>query len=134
MSATNGAPIEEEGLKGCPCEGATLDKLVQPALLAVMADGPIHGYRLVERIGAMPSFAGQNPDPSGVYRLLKVMEGRGLVVFTWDTSQAGPAKRVYQITPKGRQCLCSWVSTLEDYRQKITSLLKTTRTAANRCD
>jgi DNA-binding PadR family transcriptional regulator len=113
--------------------GGTLDKLVQPAILAVLAEGPIHGYRLVERIGATPSFAGQKPDVSGVYRLLKAMEGRGLVTFTWDTSEAGPAKRTYQLTPKGQQCLHSWVHTLEDYREKVTSLLKAARAAANKC-
>jgi DNA-binding PadR family transcriptional regulator len=113
--------------------GGTLDKLVQPAILAVLVEGPTHGYRLVERIGAMPSFAGHTPDASGVYRLLKAMESRELVTFTWDTSRAGPAKRTYQITPKGQQCLRSWVQTLEDYREKVASLLKTTRAAANKC-
>jgi DNA-binding PadR family transcriptional regulator len=112
--------------------GGTLDKLVQPAILAVLAEGPIHGYRLAERLGAMPSFAGHKPDASGVYRLLKVMEGRGLVVFSWDSSRTGPAKRTYQITPEGQKCLGRWVRTLEEYRDRIMSLLKATRSAAKR--
>ncbi len=28
----------------CPCEGSTLDKLVQPAILTILSDGPLHGY------------------------------------------------------------------------------------------
>ena len=31
----------------------TLDKLVQPAILAALTKGPIHGYRLAERIYEM---------------------------------------------------------------------------------
>ena len=134
MSTTRLSPCEEENLKACPCVGGTLDKLVQPAILAVLAEGPIHGYRLAERLGAMPSFAGHKPDASGVYRLLKIMEGRGLVVFSWDASKAGPAKRTYQITPEGQQCLGRWVQTLEEYRDRITSLLKTARNAAKQGD
>ena len=52
----------------CPCDGKTLDRLIQPAILVVLADGPLHGYRLVERIGKLPGFSGQKPDASGVYR------------------------------------------------------------------
>ena len=37
----------------CPCSGGTLDKLVQPAILAALTEGPIHGYRLAERINEM---------------------------------------------------------------------------------
>ena len=121
-------------MKTCPCVGGTLDKLVQPAIIAVLAEGPIHGYRLAERLGAMPSFAGHKPDASGVYRLLKTMEGRGLVVFSWDQSRTGPAKRTYQITPEGQRCLGRWVQTLEDYRTRIASLLKTARKAASKGD
>ena len=89
----------------CPCQGGTLDRLIQPAILVVLAGGPLHGYRLVERIGALPGFAGQKPDASGVYRFLKAMEGRELVASAWDVSASGPAKKSYQITPAGQQCL-----------------------------
>jgi DNA-binding PadR family transcriptional regulator len=134
MSTTKLSLYPEDNLKACPCVGETLDKLVQPAILAILAQGPMHGYRLVERLGAMPSFDGRKPDASGVYRVLKVMERRGLVVFAWDASQAGPAKRTYQITPGGQQCLGSWVRTLEQYRNRITSLLNTARSAAKKGD
>jgi DNA-binding PadR family transcriptional regulator len=105
---------------------------LQPAILAVLAEGPTHGYRLAERLGAMPGFAGQEPDTSGIYRHLKAMESRGIVTFSWNTSAAGPAKRIYQITREGQQCLGRWVQTLEEYRNRITSLLKTARNAAKK--
>jgi DNA-binding PadR family transcriptional regulator len=132
MSTTKSSTSTEVKLKRCPCVGGTLDKLVQPAILALLAEGPIHGYRIPERLGTMPSFAGSEPDASGIYRLLKNMEGRGLVVSSWDRSQTGPAKRTYQMTPEGWHCLALWVKTLEDYRDRVTSLLKATRIAAKK--
>jgi hypothetical protein len=39
-----------ENASDCPCSGATLDKLVQPAILAALTKGPVHGYGLAERV------------------------------------------------------------------------------------
>lgn len=113
----------------CPCAGRTLDKLIQPAVLITLAAGPLHGYRVTERIAQLTAFGGQEPDASGVYRCLKLLESRGLVVSTWMLSAAGPAKRSYHLTPAGQCCLQRWITTLEDYRDGITSLLKAARRA-----
>ncbi len=116
-------------LADCPCAGGTLDRLIQPAILLTLAEAPLHGYRLAERIGEMPMFQGTKPDASGVYRFLRTMEGKGMVVATWDLSESGPAKKSYQITPAGQQCLRQWIDTLHGYREGITSLLKAARKA-----
>jgi len=99
-------------------------------LLVVLAAGPLHGYRLVERISDLALSGGQVPDASGVYRYLKTMETKGLVASTWILSEAGPAKRSYQLTADGERCLRKWISTLETYRDGITALLKAARKAA----
>ncbi len=123
MSATRARPAST--LNNCPCMGATLDRLVQPAILVILAAGPLHGYRLTERIGALPGFAGNKPDVSGVYRFLKTMESRGLVEFSWDLAERGPARKAYQITAAGERCLRRWIKTLEAYREGIAVLLRT---------
>ncbi len=121
-------------LLNCPCTGASLDRLIQPAILVVLAEGPLHGYRVAERIGQLPGFAGHKPDVSGIYRFLKSMEHKGLVVAAWDLSESGPAKKCYQLTPQGEQCLLQWVKTLQDYRQGITELLRAApRRPPSRC-
>ena len=107
----------------CACNGATLDRLIQPAILVVLADGPLHGYRLTQRIGELPGFSGQKPDVSGVYRFLKAMECKGLVASSWGISESGPAKKSYKITAAGKQCLRCWIKTLENYRRGINGLL-----------
>lgn len=117
-------------LADCPCAGGTLDRLIRPAILVVLAEGPVHGYRLADQIGQMPMFAGAKPDASGVYRFLKAMESKGLVTSCWDTSQSGPARKTYEITDAGKDCLREWVKTLEDYRTGLNALLKAARKAA----
>ena len=116
----------------CPCSGGTLDKLIQPAILAVLSAGPSHGYRIAETIGAMPNFLGERPDVSGIYRFLKNMESKGLVVSTWDAPGKGHAKRLYEITASGEACLAQWVETLDSYLTTINGLLTTARTAISR--
>ncbi len=108
----------------CPCEGASLGRFVQPAILCLLARGEMHGYQLIEDLAALPSFAGQKPDVGGVYRALNGMEARGHCQSRWDTTSAGPAKRLYQITPAGIACLQRWVETLGDYRASIDLLLE----------
>ena len=80
----------------CPCLGGTLDKLIQPAILAALSHGPLHGYKLAERISEMASCSAGKPDLSGIYRFLKAMEARGLVVSSWDTPEKGHARRCFR--------------------------------------
>jgi PadR family transcriptional regulator PadR len=113
----------------CPCSGGTLDKLLQPAILTALAQGDLHGYRIVRQVAALPIFKGRPPDVSGVYRSLRLMESRKLVVASWNMSERGPAKRLYRLTPAGRQCLLHWRETLIVYREAIGDLLVATRKA-----
>jgi len=128
MSATRRAALPD--YDECPCAGVTLDKLIQPAILTVLAEGDLHGYRIAQRIADMPPFKGQQPDVSGVYRFLRAMEERGLVVPSWDVSDRGPAKRLYKLTPAGRGCLSRWVDTLARYREAVGRLLALARRAS----
>lgn len=114
----------------CPCAGVTLDKLIQPAVLTVLAQGGLHGYKIAERISEMPMFKGQRPDASGVYRFLRSMEKRQLVVSSWDVSDRGPAKRLYRLTAAGQECLSHWIGTLKEYRHDIGALLAAARKAS----
>lgn len=129
MSST-GIRLTVIGQDPCPCTGETLDKLLQPAILAVLAEGPLHGYELAARIARMPMLGGHRPDVSGVYRFLKTMQSKRLLVSSWDTSARGPAKKLYRPTEAGRSCLARWVETVEAYRQGIGALLKIARKAA----
>jgi DNA-binding PadR family transcriptional regulator len=129
-SYSGGPPLVK--FDDCPCSGRTLGKLTQPAILTVLAQGPVHGYRIVERVAGMALFHGERPDTTGVYRLLKTMEDRGVVVSAWDLSDSGPARRTYRLTAAGRACLRLWVTTLSGYQKAIGELLKAARGAAGK--
>ena len=108
----------------CPCVGATLDKLIQPAILAVLARGPLHGYELTKRISEIPGFLDEQPDISGIYRLLKNLESRGMVVSDWDVTKGERARRVFTLTENGRRCLDNWSQTLVRHRLAVDALLQ----------
>lgn len=107
--------------------GRNLGRLVQPAVMALLSRQPLHGYRIVQRLGEMPMFAGHPPDPAGVYRMLKSMEEEGLLSSKWDAGQGGLGKRQFALTVVGQAGLRQWMRTLEDYAEGIGDLLDSIR-------
>lgn len=113
-----------EEFEKCPCMGVNLDKLIQPATLTLLASSSLHGYIIVQKLQETSILQGKKPDPSGVYRCLRLMEQRGLVTAEWNVEETGPAKRLYTVTDKGLECLMRWMSTLETYHQSLGFFLK----------
>jgi len=107
----------------CPCSGKTLGKLVKPAVLMLLARHDMHGYEVLHELTTLPLFEGMRPDNTGVYRALRSMAETGLVTSTWMFSDAGPARRVYHLTPEGSACLDRWLESLARYREAVDQLL-----------
>ena len=63
----------------CACEGKNLDRLLQPTVMALLVEGPQHGYALVDRLKDSPLMKGCKPDDTGVYRLLSLLQKQRLV-------------------------------------------------------
>ncbi|MCL1887512.1 MAG: PadR family transcriptional regulator, partial [Kiritimatiellaeota bacterium] len=106
----------------CACMGGTLPRLVRPAVLALLAQSPAHGYDLLRRLREIAMFAESPPDPGGVYKTLKALAAEGLVTGEWDTPDAdapGPPRRPFTLTAKGRECLANWAATLEHYQCQL---------------
>lgn len=110
---------------GCACRGATLDRMLQPAAMALLWNEPCHGYVLIERLSNSPLLKGKRPDPTGVYRLLNKLQKQGLVQPVVESSSDGPDKRLYELTDLGRECAGHWVKTLEQYREDLGQLIET---------
>jgi DNA-binding PadR family transcriptional regulator len=108
---------------GCACAGINLPKLVQPLILAVLQSGPQHGYAIAQRLAHEEKLADAPPDHSGIYRLLRSMEARGLVTSKLALSEAGPARREYALTSRGVKCLDRWAESLASYRDTIGAVL-----------
>jgi DNA-binding PadR family transcriptional regulator len=72
-------------------------------LLAVVADGPVHGYAVVERLRERSD--GEFNLPEGtVYPALHRLEADGLLQSRW-TIAAGRRRRQYELTDRGRAAL-----------------------------
>lgn len=86
-------------------------RFIEPRILFLLSRGPAHGYELLRRMEEVP-LPGPLPDTGAVYRKLREMEGRGLVVSAWDERGRGPRKRVYSITADGNGRLADWAEAM----------------------
>jgi PadR family transcriptional regulator, regulatory protein PadR len=104
-------PMRPELLKG------HLDAL----LLAVVEDGPQHGYAIIE---ALRSGSGGALDlPSGtVYPALHRLERAGLIGSHWETA-GGRRRRAYHLTPSGRAALGEQRAIWEQFSTAVTAVL-----------
>jgi len=91
----------------CACSGVNLPKLVQPSILAALSKEPLHGYALAQQLAREGTHLNAPPDHSGIYRLLRSMEMRGLLTSQLAESASGPARREYAQTVPHRQDLDS---------------------------
>ena len=104
---------------------ARVERFGEPALLVLVADGPTHGYKLLERL---PELIGDDRvDVGNVYRALRAFEDEGLVVSEWRGDLPGPTKRTYTLTDEGRAVLDTWLGSLEELRDALTAFLESTR-------
>lgn len=107
----------------CPCTGKNLSRLLQPAVMALLVKGPLHGYRILELLREEAMFKVQPPDQTGVYKVLKNMEREGHVTCNWEAQDSGPARKLYTLTHKGLRCLDQWKQTLAEYHSSVASII-----------
>lgn len=104
---------------------ARVERFGEPALLLLLADGPTHGYELLERL---PDLLGEERvDVGNIYRALRALEDEGLVVSEWSADLPGPAKRTYTLTDEGRRVLGSWLESLASLQDGISTFLDRAR-------
>ena len=70
---------------------------VRAAALALLAEGPMNGYQIIQEIGER-SDGVWRPSPGSVYPALQQLEDEGLIVAQPDDS----GRRSYQLTGEGR--------------------------------
>jgi DNA-binding PadR family transcriptional regulator len=69
--------------------------MIKAAVFAALAEGPMHGYQIMERVEEL-SGGMWRPSPGSVYPTLQELEDRGLV-----RSEEVEGKRVYSLTDEG---------------------------------
>ena len=100
---------------------ARVERFVEPSLLLLLRERPLHGYELIERL---PDVAGEGRiDVGNLYRLLRSLEAEGLVSSEWSAELPGPAKRTYELTDEGRLLLDRWAEALRQAQIDVQGFL-----------
>ena len=95
-------------------------ELLASSLLAFLRNWPAYGYQLVRELSkaGLPA-----SDSATVYRTLRQLERSGLVSSFWDTSESGPARRMYSLTKAGEAFLNLWLDVLSHYQNILQTAL-----------
>ena len=78
---------------------------VDVVVLGLLAQGPVHGYDLLERFRARGMGRWVEIGRASVYQALRRLEREGLVVGRDAPGVEGPERRVYRLTRTGREHL-----------------------------
>ena len=91
-------------------------ELLSTSLLAFLKNWNAYGYQLAQRLAesGMPEC-----DSGTIYRTLRQLEKSGFVSSFWDTSESGPARRMYSLTQAGDLFLNGWLVALANYHDVI---------------
>lgn len=92
-----------------------------PVILLTLREWNSYGYELMEK---MTAFGLSAMNPGTFYRMLRQMEKDGFVSSNWDTSENGPARRVYSITSAGEAYLKYWADSLNQYQRMMNSFFQ----------
>src|ERR1700687_4883776 len=83
-------------------------------LLLLLAEHSAHGYDLIDRLEALGI---DTQESAAVYKALRHVAQEPLVNSAWKLSEHGPARRVYALTPEGREVLEEWVQVVKQSRE-----------------
>jgi PadR family transcriptional regulator PadR len=101
---------------------ARVERFVEPSLLLLLRERPMHGYELLE---LLPPLVGEDRvDVGNLYRFLRGLEDDGLVTSEWSADLPGPAKRTYSLTPAGAELLATWAEALGRTQELISAFLE----------
>lgn len=87
---------------------------MRPVLLALLAKESAHGYELKQALEQIFGGAYPSPNIGQIYVTLGRLEKDGLVRGQDVEQTSRPNKKVYELTPAGREALAAWVDEQSD--------------------
>ncbi len=95
---------------------------MQFLLLRVIYEKPSYGYEIIKNIEKITD--NQSIIKTGTaYTLLRRMEKEDLLKSVWKENEHGPAKRIYNVTPKGKKYLNAWLKTVIQRKKMINNMI-----------
>ncbi len=111
---------------------ARVERFAEPAVLLLLAEGPSHGYELADALEELLEEG--RVDFGNLYRLLRSLEGEGLVASSWSEDAPGPLKRIYELTGEGAALLGAWAGSLRSGQARIARVLERYGAVAEKID
>lgn len=90
-------------------------------LLAVVSNGSAHGYHIARRLAEASGGAVELPEGT-LYPALHRLESKGLLASSW-AEVGGRRRRVYELTPAGREALARERVEWGSFAQAVESVL-----------
>ncbi|MCA1843971.1 MAG: PadR family transcriptional regulator [Actinobacteria bacterium] len=106
--------------------GRGVTRYIEAVLLALLAEGPAHGYDLKERLPGLFPLPDSLPDVSTVYRALGDLESQGAIRSSWADG-AGGGRKVYELTDAGDDLLQFWIDRFEEEQAGLSRFLRVVR-------
>ena len=97
-------------------------------VLAVLSEGPSHGYAIARRIEQQSANALSMKEGT-LYPALRVLEQDEMIAGAWEVQPSGPARKVYRITAKGQADLTKRRQEWEQYVTMMNTIMGRTRDA-----
>jgi len=92
-------------------------------VLLVISIEPNHGLGILNKLKEL--VPDNRIDSSIVYRTLKDFESDGLIISRWADSEAGPKKKVYEITQIGLEKLSEFEEDVKTSKNNLEIFLDT---------
>jgi PadR family transcriptional regulator PadR len=94
--------------------------VLEYCVLALLRGRPHYGFDLVRRLSEAD---GLLTSEGTIYPLLSRLRKDGLVTTTWQESDAGPPRRYYTLTDRGRSALDMFVQDWTTFSEGVNRLL-----------
>ncbi len=108
-------------IRGWVRPGARRGRWIEPFVLLLVAEGPVHGYSVIGQLNELGLNA-DGVDVGMVYRTLREFEAEGLVETQWGIDDGRP-RREYRLTARGHEVLEEWVEVMIERRRLVEAFL-----------
>lgn len=89
-------------------------------VLALLTDEPRYGFDIVKTLSEVDGMV----TPQGtVYPLLARLRRDELVATEWQESPAGPPRKYYRLTPKGRRALDDFIGEWQRFKKAVDGFI-----------
>jgi PadR family transcriptional regulator PadR len=111
----------------CTCAMGNLYRFVEPVVLLLLSKkGCSYGYDLSGEL-QRHALTDAEIERAALYRVLRQLEMNGNVTSEWEVEMGGPARRLYKLTPKGREHLDEWATVLGHLSHSMARFVREVR-------